>query len=263
MRSEGRAWLRSVVLALASMLVIALAIAAERRTQEHANRVHRQGDPSQAARLYGDRVAAYRVRGDTVSSALLYNFGTALLDAGSPVAEVELARVAVTEDATVRADALYNLGRWHLLRARDARASDSVRTQADLAIGANKQVLRLEPGHGDARWNLAIAQRMLDSVNAEAGSAGSETVDGASDSDERALSEDLREFESDSEVTDAPREGSDEALAQGQEVAPLSAVEAAGILVTDSDRTVIVRKLLRYEGRVSRRVRAGRTTPRW
>jgi hypothetical protein len=243
------------------MLCIAgtvVAGAAERRSEQRGNRLYRDGAFPDAARLYGGRVLA-----DSTPARLHYNFGTALIGLGSPSATLELERAASTADLELRAHALYNLGRWHLVRARDANASDSVRVYADLSIDANKSALRLEPGRPDARWNLALAQRMLDSINAESGRAGTEAVDGSADSDQRVMSDDLREFEDDTEVSDAPRQGTDEALAQGEEVAPLSAIEAEEILTADGDRSVIVRKLLTYEGRVRRPGRVGLAGPRW
>lgn len=249
---------RVAALALLCGLGLGVAVVAERQSEQRANRLYRSSEVSEAARLYGART-----RADSVSARLHYNFGTALLGLGSPAASQELERAAATAAPEVRAQALYNLGRWHLMRARDADASDSVRAYADLSVDANKSVLRLEPGRPDARWNLALALRMLDSINAESGRAGTESVDGTADSDQRVLSDDLREFEDDSQVTDAPREGTDEALAQGDEVAPLSAFEAESILTADDDRSVIVRKLLTYEGRVRRPARVGLAGPRW
>ncbi len=255
--------LRAIMVGVLSLIGLAAVVALDRRTEEHANRVQRRGDVEEAARLYGTRIASARTSSASVPSRLAYNFGTSLLDLGSPWAEAELAGAAADPDSTLSVRARYNLGRWHLLRARESRAADSVRVHASMSVAANKEALRLEPGRSDARWNLALAQRMLDSVNAEGGASSGESSDGASDSEEQVRSEDLREFENGAEVADAPREGSDEALAQGEQSPPLSALEAAGILVTDPDRSVIVRKLLTYEGRVHRRVRVGRASPRW
>lgn len=252
------AWLRPVGTILICLGGVAIAGSIERGSEERANRLHRTGDFPGAARLYGDRA-----RADAVPTRIRYNLGTTLIDLGSPAAAGELERAVAGSDSDLRVRALYNLGRLHLVRARDATASDSARAYASRSVDANKRALRLEPGRPDARWNLALAQRMLDSMNAESGRAGTESVDGAADSDERVLSDELREFEDDSEVTDAPRQGADEALAQADESAPLSVSEAAEILSADVDRSIIVRKLLTYEGRVQRRVRVGRAAPRW
>jgi hypothetical protein len=249
---------RALAVAVACLLGLLITTQAGRRSEEHANRVYRSGAYTEAARLYGGRV-----RAAPTEVPLRYNFGTTLLALGSPSAAGELERAAAQADSSVRSRALYNLGRLHLLRARDSSSPDTVRRHAGLSVDANKRVLRLQPGHADARWNMALAQRMLDSLTADDGRAGTETLDGASDTDERVLSEELREFEDASEVSDAPREGSDETLAEGSESAPLSTLEATAILTSDGDRTVIVRKLLTYEGRARPRPSAGRTAPRW
>jgi hypothetical protein len=249
--------------ALTCAVGLAIAATVERASEERANRLQRGGASAEAARSYGERVARERTRADTVPVRLAYNFGTALLGVGSPVADAHLAAAASAADPMVRVRALYNLGLWHLLRARDSGSADSVRAHAGRSVNANKDALRLEPGRADARWNLALAQRMLDSLNAQGGPAGSEATDGATDSDERLLSDELREFEQGSEVSDAPREGSDEALAQGDEASLLSPIEAEGILITDADRSVIVRKLLTYAGRTRRRVATDRASLRW
>jgi hypothetical protein len=234
----------------------------EHRSVERANRLHRGGELAAAARAYGDHA------GDASSAlALRYNFGTTLLELGSPAAPSELGRATASDEETLRARAFYNLGLWHLRRARDLVASDSVRAHAVASADANKAVLRLEPGQPEARWNLALAQRLLDSVNADDGRAGTETVDGSNDSDDQVLSDDLREFEDPSDVDRAPRQGSDEALAQAEDAAALSPLEAEAILVADPDRSVIVRKLLIYQGRTQRRplsrMPGTRSTPRW
>ncbi len=255
-RVEQALWRRATGAMLLCLLGVVLSGTIERRSDERGNRLYRNGNFPGAARLYGDHA-----RADSALDRLHYNFGTTLIDLGSPSAAGELERAAASPDSGLRVRALFNLGRLHLLRAREAPASDSARAYAGRSVDANKQVLRLEPGRADARWNLALAQRMLDSMNAESGRAGTESVDGSSDSDEHVLSDELREFEDDSEVNDAPRQGADEALAQADESTPLSEVEA--ILSADVDRSVIVRKLLTYEGRVQRRVRAGRASPRW
>jgi hypothetical protein len=258
MSGVGRARLRGAGAVLLCLAGVAFAGAVERTSEQRANRLHRNGDFPGAARLYGDHA-----RADSVPARVRYNLGTALVELGSPSGAGELERAVAGADADLRVRALYNLGLLHLVRAREATASDSSRAYAGRAMQANKLALRLEPGRADARWNLALAQRMLDSMNAESGRAGTESADGASDSAERVLSDELREFEDANEIDDAPREGADEALAQADESAPLSATEAGEILSSDVDRSVIVRKLLTYESRVQRRARVGRATPRW
>ena len=104
-----------------------------------ANRAHFR-------RAYGDRAA-----GDSSASAVHYNFGTTLLELGSPAAPSQLDRVSESRDSELRREALYNLGLWNLRRARDVSSADSVLAYATAAAGANKEALRLEPGRPDAR----------------------------------------------------------------------------------------------------------------
>jgi hypothetical protein len=232
--------------------------ALERRSVQRANRLHRAGELVDAARAYEEHVGA-----TANALGLRYNFGTTLLDLGSPAAPSELRRATESEDEALRARAFYNLGLWHLRRAADRVAADSVRSHALASADANKEVLRLEPGQPDARWNLALAQRLLDSINADDGRAGTESVDGTNESDDQVRSEELREFEDPSDVDQAPRQGSDEALAQAQSADALTTLEAEAILVTDPDRSVMVRKLLTYQGRLQRRPFGARASPRW
>jgi hypothetical protein len=238
---------------------LALAIAGERASVERANRLHREGELVTAATLYRERVIA-----DTAAARLRYNLGTTLLVLGSPAAEPELARASRADDADLRGRALYNLGAWNLDRALDAAAPDSVREYAASAVEANKEALRLRPGRPDARWNLALAQRMLDSIDSADGRAGTESVDGSAESDQLVLSDELREFEDATDVSNAPRQGADEAPADSEDAGPLSLVEAAQILGANRlDASVIIGKLLTFEGRMRRPVRGATATPRW
>jgi hypothetical protein len=250
--------LKSAAAAVVCAAGVLAAMTVERRSVEHANRLHRDGELVAAARAYGERAGT-----DTTALTLRYNFGTTLLDLGSPSAPRELGRASTSDDDALRARSLYNLGLWHLRRAHDVVAPDSIRAYALASADANKAVLRLEPGRPDARWNLALAQRMLDSINADDGRSGTETLDGTNESEEQVLSEELREFEDPSDLAGAPRQGSDEALAQAEDRAALSTLEAEAILVADPDRSIIVRKLLTYHGRLQRRPFGTPSGPRW
>jgi hypothetical protein len=256
---SGARWIptwAAVALCLAGLVLAGLL---ERRSMERANRLHRGGEPQTAARAYAELQPERERAGD----ALHFNFGTALLALGSPATAAELGRASESEETELRVWALYNLGLWHLRRARDVVSADSVRTYAMASADANKEALRIQPGRTDARWNLALAQRMLDSINADDGRAGTESVDGTNDADEQVLSEELREFEDPSDVNDAPRQGSDEALAQAEDASGLTPLEVDAILVTDPDRSVIVRKLLTYQGRMRPRPFGRPAVPRW
>ncbi len=251
-------WLRLAAAAALCVSGLLASVLLERRSVEHANRLHRGGELTAAARAYGNRAGS-----DTSALPLRYNFGTTLLELGSPAAPRELTRASTSEDGALRGDALYNIGLWNLRRARDVVAADSIRAYAQASAEANKGALRLEPGRPDARWNLALAQRLIDSINADDGRAGTESLDGTNGADEQVLSEDLREFENPSDVDNAPRQGSDEALAPADEAVALSPGEAEAILVVDPDRSVIVRKLLTYQGRMQRRPFGRPAGPRW
>ncbi|HSH75304.1 MAG TPA: hypothetical protein VLA09_06460 [Longimicrobiales bacterium] len=246
---------------LAALCVAGLLVArvTERASEERANRLHRAGSLADAASIYRDRL-----RADTAADRLSYNLGTTLLDLGSAAAEAELTRGARSPDDRLRRRALYNLGRWDLLRALEADVTDSARAQAARSVAANKLSLKLAPGHPNARWNLALAQRLLDSIDAGEGRAGTETVDGASSSDELIVSDELREFEEEGDVTDGPRQGADETPSRSDELDPLTVIEATEILRPDEqDATIMIRKLLSFEARAQRRLRSGRSGPRW
>jgi hypothetical protein len=183
---------------------------------------------------------------------------------GSAAAEPELARATGSPDEGLRGRAHYNLGAWSLGRALTATGPDSVRAHAARAVESNEEALRLTPGRLEARWNLEIAQRLLDSIDAADGRAGTESVDGSAESDRMVLSDDLREFEEASDPSNAPRQGADEAPADAGDADALSLPEAAEILAASrSDVAVMLGKLLTFEGRVRRPTRSGGASPRW
>jgi tetratricopeptide (TPR) repeat protein len=242
---------------------LAFTLGVERRSMERANRLHRAGDPAQAAALYRDLIGA-----DTGRALVHYNLGTALLALGSPAAEPELLRAVAGERDDVfelRRRALYNLGVWNLERALAvAAAPDSVREHATRAVDANKDVLRLLPGDARARWNLALAQRLLDSLDAPEGRPGPESADPSSETDRLVLSDEVRELENVSEVTDAPRQGANEAPGSPGDLEPLSPPEAEAILGRGAlDSSAIIGKLLAFEGRARRPFRTSPQLPRW
>ncbi len=89
---------------------------------------------------------------DPGNATLLYNRGTALYRTGDFAgAEESLSRATEVGDGSLRRDAAYNLG--------NARFSAG---DFEGAIDAYKQVLRQDPADGDARYNLELAQRMLE-----------------------------------------------------------------------------------------------------
>ena len=247
------------LLSILSLVGIIVSIASERGSEERANRLYREGALSNAAIIYGSHIQT-----DSMVARLHYNLGTTLLSLQSPSAPSELASTASSENEELRSRALYNLGLWSLMQAIETEVTDSVRAHASNSVEANKGALRIEPGRLNARWNLSLAQRMLDSLDADDGRAGEESVDGQADTDELVLSEELREIDDDDGGQDGPDEGEDEALAQSDDLEPLSTLEADEILgLGHLAAAMMIRKLLALEGRSLRRQRLGATGPRW
>jgi hypothetical protein len=231
----------------------------ERASVERANRLHRAGELPEAAAIYSEGVDR-----DSADARLRYNLGTTLLRVGVSSAATELEAGAVSADVDVRVRSLYNLGLWNLTRAAEAESADSAHAFALASIDAGKEVLRLSPGRSDARWNLAIAQRMLDSIEAQDGRAGEESVEGSAEPDELVRSPDDRVLQAESPVGEGPQEGEEETPAEGEDDARLTILEANDILGSGHlDASTMIRKLIAYEGRAQRRTRLGRTTPRW
>ena len=250
---------RAAPLLLLSLTGLLVSWTAERQSVQHANRLHRQGALPEAATIY-----ANHVEGDSADLSLRYNLGTTLLGVGVSSAASELSASTHSADPHVRVRGLYNLGLWNLVRATETEATDSARAYTLASVDASKGALRLSPGRADARWNLAMAQRMLDSIESSDGRAGTESVDGAAEADDLVRTDETQDLQDESPVGDGPQEGEEEALAESDEVAPLTILEADDILGSGhTDSSTMMRKLLAFEGRAQRRVRLGRTSPRW
>jgi hypothetical protein len=246
-------------LLLLAVAGLAVSWAVERGSEQRGNRLHRQGAVPEAATIYTDRVV-----GDSADYRLRFNLGTALLGVGVSTAGAQLAASTASPDQEVRVSGLYNLGLWNLEQAMAAEASDSARTYTLASVDASKGALRLSPGRADARWNLAIAQRMLDSIESADGRAGTESVDGTAESDELVRSDEVVDLQDESPVGDGPQDGEDETRAESDESDPLTILEADDILGSGHlDSSLMMRKLIAFEGRAQRRIRVGRTTPRW
>lgn len=231
----------------------------ERQSMQRANRLHREGALPEAASIYADRVA-----GDSTAHDLRYNLGTTLLRVGVSSAGSELAASTDSPDDDVRVSGLYNLGLWNLIQAMDSEVADSAHAYTLASVDASKGALRLSPGRDDARWNLAMAQRMLDSIESADGRAGTESVEGSAEDDELVRTEETRDLQDESPIGDGPQDGEEETLAEDDELAALTILEADDILGSGHlDASTMMRKLIAFEGRAQRRTRLGRTTPRW
>ena len=239
-------WWRHATIASLALAGLLFAVARERGSVERGNRFHRLGALPRAAAIYRGRTDAESPRPE-----LRYNLGTTLLELGSSRAEQELSIGAGSADDEVRSAALYNLGVSRLVRALAAEGGDSMRIHARVSVEANRSTLRIRPDQSDAKWNLAMAQRMLDSLDAADRRRGRPTEEELGDSDDPLRADNTIELEEESTNIGAPPlEGEDEALAELLDAGPLSLAEAIAILeATGLDGSVILGKLLALESR--------------
>jgi hypothetical protein len=231
-------------------LGLTLTVRADRSSEARANRLHRADAVAEAATIYAERVAD-----DPDATRLRYNYGTTLLRLGAPEAFQELAAATFTESERQRVRAYYNMALWSLIQALVAPETDSVLVHAANAVAANKAALRLDPEHENARWNLAIAQRVLETAAPEPGLMDPGNISGP-------------ENIGDPVVTPAPmqladREGLENVTVLGEsetpagdDLEPLSPAEADQILGTSHlDPSRMITKMLVRESR-TRRARA-------
>ena len=263
---------------LAVMVTLAAALTAvvltERASEERANRLHRRGDWSSAARIYRARLqqetpvapnevaadppvapedpapdtapapAAAASRATTTSPHLHYNLGTTLLELSEERdARARLSRGAAGPDDALRPLAWYNLGVASLRAAIAAPGSDSALVHVVAAMEENRNALRLSPGHEGAAWNLAFARRMLDSLDA-GGRRGVQA--GEAFSDAELTGDDTRAEGESGEIMAPPGMlGEEETIVDPEGEQALSLAEAAAILNgIRLDGELITRKLL-------------------
>ena len=250
----SRRWLRRGVVAVVASTGLLFSWAFERSSLERGNRLHRSGEFTEATVIYQERVSSAED-----AARVSYNLGTALLKLGSSSARAALEEGEQSGVVDVQARAHYNSGLLSLTRAIEE--GDSVRAHAAAAVDANRAALRLRPDHRNTKWNLAMAQRLLDSIDAADRRSGRETAEGAVEVDEVVRSENVADVEAEDELPqDAPQEGEEEALADDEDELALTAAEAAEILgQTHLDGTLMVQKLIALESRGfwGRRIRSG------
>ncbi|MEX2581738.1 MAG: hypothetical protein WD766_00560 [Gemmatimonadota bacterium] len=146
------------VLLLGFGMLLALLVWMDRGSVERGNRLFRSGQGPAAQKVY-------RGAAEGRGGAAGYNLGTALLADGLPDAEVELERSAASADSTVAQRASYNLGYAKLIRVTPGMPPDSAIPLLTDAVRSSRTALRLNPRDEDARWNVALGQRMLDSLS--------------------------------------------------------------------------------------------------
>ena len=246
-------------LALGAALGLGLSWTVERGSLERGNRTFREGETPLAAELYDARA-----RSGADEAEVRYNLGTALAVNDDPAAEAELALATRRGPAELRSRAQYNSGLVRLKRALSAGVPDSVRIDAAAAADANRAALRLAPDNDDAKWNLAMALRLLDSIDAIERRSGRELTDGAMEADVVTRSVNVPDAAEDEFAEDPPAEGEQEAAALGTEEGPLTLEEAADILGrTHLDPTEMIGKLLALESRSRWGQRLRRGIRRW
>ena len=262
-------------------------VVAERASEERANRLHRRGDWSTAARIYRARLqeetavapgdvaaelpaAPEDATPDTGPAAvpppaphLHYNLGTTLLElANAPDARARLSRGAAAPDDELRSLAWYNLGVASLRAAIAAPGSDSALVHVVAAMEENRNALRLSPGREEAAWNLAFARRMLDSLDTGARRG---VQAGEAFSDAELTGDDTRAEGESGEIMAPPGMlGEEETVVDLEGGEALSPAEAAAILAAIRlDGELITRKLLGLASRSLWGTRARTLGRRW
>lgn len=250
---------RRILLGALALVGLVIAIVVERGSVERANRLHRDGQWAEAGELY-----RARTRTSADDAKLRYNLGTALTVSRSADAEAELARAQATGDSDVRSLASYNRGFLNLDRAMGTHLADSVRIHATASVEANRTALRLRPDNGDAKWNLAMALRLMDSIDAIERRSGREMTEGAVEADVVTRSMNVPDAAEDERAEEPPAEGENEAVAVLTDETPLSLEEASALLGrTHRDATELLGKLLALESRSRFGRRPGRGARRW
>jgi hypothetical protein len=148
-------------LATASVALAAVAFWFHGQSLERANRLYRGGDTAAAAALYQARVDAAR----DPEGAAVYNLGTAHLALGGDSAAEHLRRSSGVGDRNIAQRSNYNLGYAFLSDVTPELQADSALVILAGAVDANRAAVRLDPASENARWNLALAQRMIDSLS--------------------------------------------------------------------------------------------------
>jgi hypothetical protein len=152
--SRGAARLLPLILA-----ALAVAFWLDSRSMERANRLFRSGQLADASELY-QRLAS----GASPKPEVSYNFGTSLLALEMEDAERHLVLASGATDPLVAQRANRNLGYLHLTRVAAGMETDTAVALVARSILRTRLSLRLEPTDADARWNLALGERMLDSL---------------------------------------------------------------------------------------------------
>lgn len=241
------AWRAALVVALGVVGVV-LVVRAERTSEARGNRLHRDGQLEQAADIY-----AQRVLDDPTEARLRYNLGTTRLRLGDFDAFGDLVVAGASDDRRLRVRASYNMGLSSLIQALLSVTTDSILYHSTNAIEENKEVLRLDPGHPDAPWNLALAQVLFVNASPEMDLGNIDQPNDAPPLGEIQIIEGPSPFGQDEGFGDTPSEAEEETLADS-DLAPLSLAQASEILGTGHlEPSTMLGKLMLREARERRR----------
>ncbi len=148
-------WVASAIVVVG---LVAGSAALDRLSVERANRLYRAGDPLAAAERYRERA------GPVPSGRLAYNLGTALLAAGDRNAEDFLSAATRDPDVATLRRTYHNLAYAYLIRVEPTASPDTATSLLRESVAYGREAIRLDPENPDTRWNLALAQLMLDSI---------------------------------------------------------------------------------------------------
>ena len=95
---------------------------------------------------------------------------------------------------------------------------------------ANRLALRFRPDDRNAKWNLAMALRLLDSVSTQERRSGREMTEGAVEADVVTRSVNVPDAEEDERAEDPPSQGESETAVTFSDEAPLTPEQAAELL---------------------------------
>lgn len=152
---------RVFVTVLAAAVLAGTFLWQDRSSLERGNRLYRDNQIQTAESLYRATAESRSPR-----PTAFYNLGTALLTLGIPESERYLQVAAAAADSAAAQRGNYNLGYRLLTRLEESGDPASWVPLLAAAVGSNRAALRLDPSDEDARWNLALAQRLFEDMTA-------------------------------------------------------------------------------------------------
>jgi hypothetical protein len=155
--SRGR-W---AVALTALVAAVAVLLWLERGSLERGNRLFHAGQGAAAEQIFRERAERGRA-----SPADAYNLGTVLLSLSPQEAEEVLRTSAAGADSAAAHRSHYNLAYLYLARATGTQDPEQAIPLLRSSVADGRLALRLDPSSDNTRWNLALAQRMLDSLTA-------------------------------------------------------------------------------------------------